>query len=76
MKEYKVLHVNLDGYANVESSEYTWPLSDGPYYLAAIKAQESALNYYAQQGWRLVQTGHAQRDHSFLYLERDISESN
>lgn len=25
MKEHKVLHVNLDSYANVESSEYTWP---------------------------------------------------
>lgn len=74
MKEYKVLYSD---YANgkVGDFKFFWEFDKNKScFCAPIKAQEAALNYYAKEGWQLVQAVAISDVQAYLYLERAINE--
>lgn len=74
MKEYTVLH--SDHYnSKIENTKYFWRYdTSASSYLAPIKAEEAALNFYAKEGWHLAQAVAINDNHVYFYLEREIAE--
>ena len=71
MKQYKVVYVDHDS-KRISDSEHYWDVG-----YDTRKGQETVLNYYGKQGWRLVSTVSSDSVGSFgeriyLYLERDV----
>ena len=75
MKEYTVLH--SDHYnSKIENTKYFWKYdTKASCYLAPIKAEEAALNFYAKEGWHLVQAVALDDMHVYLYLERELGDA-